>query len=113
MKVNKPRRKRKRIMGEIDYGVFYTVLLLVAIGTVMIYSASSYYAMFTSKDSMLFLKKQLLLVPLGLGSMLFMMGFDYHKIKKYSIALLLACIPLLLAVFLFPDVNGAQRWIQL
>lgn len=113
MKVSNPKKKRKRIMGEIDYGVFYTVLLLVAIGTVMIYSASSYYAMFTSGDSMSFLKKQLMLVPLGFGMMLFMIGFDYHKLKKYSVALILSCIPLLLLVFCFKDVNGAQRWIRL
>ena len=113
MKISKPKRKRKKIMGEIDYGVFYTVLLLVAIGTVMIYSASSYYAMFTYGDSMFFLKKQLMLVPLGFLSMMFMMGFDYHKIKKYSVGVLLGCIPLLIAVFFFPDVNGAQRWIKL
>ena len=113
MKVSSPKKRRKKIMGEIDYGVFYTVLLLVSIGTVMIYSASSYYAMFTSGDSMFFLKKQLMLVPLGLAIMLFMMRFDYHKIKKYSVALILGCIPLLIAVFFFPDVNGAQRWIKL
>ena len=113
MKVSSPKKRRKRIMGEIDYGVFYTVLLLVAIGTVMIYSASSYYSMFTSGDSMSFLKKQLMLVPLGFGMMMFMMGFDYHKLKKYSVALILGCIPLLFAVFFFKDVNGAQRWIRL
>ena len=41
-------------MGKIDYGVFYTVTLLLAIGVVMVYSASSYYAMFTDNDSMFF-----------------------------------------------------------
>ena len=113
MKVSKPKKRKRRIMGEIAYGVFYTVLLLVAVGTVMIYSASSYYAMFTYGDSMFFLKKQLMLVPLGFFAMMFMMGFDYHKIKTYSVWVLLACIPLLFAVFFFPDVNGAQRWIKL
>ena len=39
-------RPKKSKMGTIDYGIFYTVLILVAIGTVMIYSASSYFAMF-------------------------------------------------------------------
>lgn len=112
MKVSSPKKRHKKIMGEIDYGIFYTVLLLVAIGTVMIYSASSYYAMFTSGDSMSFLKKQLMFVPLGFGMMLLMMGFDYHKLKKYSVALILGCIPLLIAVFFFQDVNGAQRWIR-
>lgn len=51
--------KRKSKMGEIDYGIFYTVALLLTIGVVMVYSASSYYAMFMYKDSMFFLKKRI------------------------------------------------------
>ena len=34
------RSKRKRKMGEIDYGIFYAVALLLRIGVVMVYSAS-------------------------------------------------------------------------
>lgn len=116
MNISNPKRKkikRKIKMGNIDYGIFYTVLFLLAIGTVMVYSASSYYSMFTYKDSMYFLKKQILWVFVGLICMFFMMGFDYHKLKKYTPWLIIGCIPLLLLVFLFPDTNGAQRWIKI
>ena len=41
------------------------------------------------------------------------MCFDYHKIKKYTIAIMISCIPLLLVVFLFKGTNGAQRWITI
>jgi cell division protein FtsW len=41
------------------------------------------------------------------------MCFDYHKLKKYTLAIMVASIPLLLAVFFFAPVNGAQRWIRL
>ena len=105
------RSKRKNKMGEIDYGIFYTIALLLTIGVVMVYSASSYYAMFTTKDSMYFLKKQLISAVVGVIAMAFMMCFDYHKLKKYTLAIMIACIPLLLAVFLFKGTNGAQRWI--
>lgn len=116
MNISNPKRKkikRKMKMGNIDYGIFYTVLFLLAIGTVMVYSASSYYSMFTYKDSMYFLKKQILWVFVGLICMFFMMGFDYHKLKKYTPWLIIGCMPLLLLVFLFPDTNGAQRWIKI
>lgn len=116
MNISNPKRKkikRKTKMGSLDYGIFYTVLFLLAIGTVMVYSASSYYSMFTYKDSMYFLKKQILWVFVGLICMFFMMGFDYHKLKKYTPWLIIGCIPLLLLVFLFPDTNGAQRWIKI
>jgi cell division protein FtsW len=109
MKVIRPKRKRK--MGEIDYGIFYTVALLLTIGVVMVYSASSYYSMFMYKDSMLFLKKQLLSAIVGVIAMATTMCIDYHKIKKYTVAIMITCIPLLLAVFLFKGTNGAQRWI--
>jgi len=111
MKVIRPKRKRK--MGEIDYGIFYTVALLLTIGVVMVYSASSYYSMFMFKDSMLFLKKQLLSAIVGVIAMAITMCFDYHKIKKYTIAIMISCIPLLLVVFLFKGTNGAQRWITI
>ena len=107
------RSKRKRKMGEIDFGIFYTVSLLLVIGVVMVYSASSYYSMFMYQNSMLFLKKQLVSAVVGVVAMAFMMCFDYHKLKKYTLAIMITCIPLLLVVFLFPAVNGAQRWIQI
>lgn len=111
MKVIRPKRKIK--MGEIDYGIFYSVALLLTIGVVMVYSASSYYAMFTIKDSMFFLKKQLIAAIVGVVAMAFTMSVDYHKIKKYTVPAMIGCIPLLLVVFLFKGVNGAQRWIPL
>ncbi len=46
------KKKSKNKMGEIDYGIFYAVILLLAVGIVMVYSASSYYAMFKNNDSM-------------------------------------------------------------
>ncbi|NLL31544.1 MAG: stage V sporulation protein E [Clostridiales bacterium] len=108
------RNEKTRIkMGEIDYGIFYSVILLLAIGVVMIYSASSYYAMFKEGDSMVYLKKQILWSVTGLISMVLMMGYDYHKLKKITPHLLIIAIPLLIAVFFFPAVNGAKRWIQL
>ena len=54
-------KKSKNKMGEIDYGIFYSVILLLAVGVVMVYSASSYYAMFRDNDSMYYLKRQLML----------------------------------------------------
>ncbi|ASW42655.1 stage V sporulation protein E [Clostridium isatidis] len=108
------RNEKTRIkIGEIDYGIFYSVILLLAIGVVMIYSASSYYAMFKEGDSMVYLKKQIIWSVTGLISMVLMMNHDYHKLKKITPHLLIIAIPLLIAVFFFPAVNGAKRWIQL
>jgi len=106
------RSKRKKKLGEIDYGIFYTVALLLTIGVVMVYSASSYYAMFINKDSMYYLKRQLISAIIGVGAMAFMMCFDYHKLRKYTIGIMIVSIVLLIAVLFSSEVNGAQRWIQ-
>ncbi|AOR23942.1 stage V sporulation protein E [Clostridium taeniosporum] len=108
MRVSKLRKKN---IGQIDYGIFYSVVLLLAVGVVMVYSASSYYAMFRNNDSMYFLKRQLVWAVLGMIVLCTTMSIDYHKIKKYTLWMMIGCIPLLLLVFLFPGVNGAQRWI--
>ncbi|MBN1068400.1 stage V sporulation protein E [Clostridium botulinum] len=110
MRVSKLKKKN---MGQIDYGIFYSVVLLLAVGVVMVYSASSYYAMFKNNDSMYFLKRQLVWAVLGMIVLCTTMSIDYHKIKKYTLWLMIGCVPLLLVVFLFPGVNGAQRWIQI
>ncbi|SHJ60870.1 cell division protein FtsW [Clostridium cavendishii DSM 21758] len=106
-------KKVKPKMGQIDYGIFYTVFLLLAIGVVMVYSASSYWAMFMEHDNMAYLKKQFVYAIIGLGAMFFMMRYDYHKIRKWTNTLLLICIPLLIATFFFKDAKGATRWIRL
>ncbi|NRW42581.1 cell division protein FtsW [Clostridium beijerinckii] len=49
----------------------------------------------------------------GVIAMAVAMSVDYHKIKKYTAIIMIATIPILLAVFLFPGTNGAQRWINL
>lgn len=107
--------KLNKAHGEIDYILFYTVILLVAIGAIMIYSASSYRAANELHDSMAYLKKQLVFVAVGGTSMFFFMSWDYHKLRKSKLILFLivVTITLLLLVFLFPPINGAQRWIQL
>lgn len=105
--------KIKKKTGNMDYGVFYSVLILLSIGIVMVYSASSYYAMFKYKSSTYFLKKQLFSSLLGIIAMIIFMKIDYHKLKKVTLPLMGITIPLLLLVYAFEPVNGAQRWINL
>lgn len=111
MRFNEP--LNKKILGEVDYGIFYSLFLLLSIGIVMIYSASSFYAMFKYKNSMYYLIRQGAFAIIGVIALLMMMRVDYHKLKKITPYLLIGTIPLLIAVFFFPEVNGARRWIKL
>lgn len=106
-------KKTKRKLGEADFIMFTTIMLLLAIGVIMVYSASSWTAGIINKDDMYYAKRQLLWAVIGIIAMAFMMNFDYRKLKKVTIILMIVSIPLLLAVFAFPPVNGARRWIKI
>lgn len=106
-------KKKNPVKGQVDFVLFSVILLLLAIGVIMVYSASSYISIYKEKDSMHYLKRQLVWAVLGITSMFVGMSIDYHKYKRYTVALLIVCIPMLIAVFFFPGVNGAQRWIYI
>lgn len=100
-------------MGAIDFLLFSTIMLLVAIGIVMVYSASSYSAFYQQHDSMYFLKRQGISAIIGIILMFITIKMDYHRFKKYTGILMIITVILLCAVFLFKPINGAQRWIPL
>ncbi len=99
-----------------DLFLLIAVLFLVAIGTVFIYSASSYSAQKTYGDSFYFVKKQAIGIALGGAAMAFTAFFDYEKLKKSSLPLTIISVVLLLLVFV-PKIGvesyGAKRWITL
>ncbi|MCX8130130.1 MAG: putative lipid II flippase FtsW [Clostridia bacterium] len=99
-----------------DFWIFMTVIILLALGTIMVFSASAPSAYNYENDAYYFLKKQLFVLPPGLFAMFFMMNFDYRKLGKLSPIILVTCIIFILLVPL-PGVgmtiNGARRWINL
>lgn len=107
----------KIYVGNFDYTILFTVILLVMFGIIMIFSASSYVASTRSEygyDMFLFLKKQTFAVILGFFVMFFMANFNYRNLQKFSLLLYLLANGLLIFVFLFGVVKkGAKRWINL
>lgn len=99
-----------------DFILFITVLMLLGIGIVMVFSASQYVTMIHYQNPFFFVKRQLLWTLLGIIGMIFMMNFDYFKIKRY-VGIIMFCGFLLLILVLIPgiskEVNGARRWIDL
>lgn len=108
--------KSKVKFGPVDFVLFSTIILLVSIGIVMVFSASSYttgHSKVFNYDYMYYLKRQMLWAFIGIMIMLIVQRYDYHKIKKYTFSLMIITIILLLLVFAFPEVKGARRWINL
>lgn len=93
-----------------------TVLTLICIGVVMIYSASCVNAMQTYGDSLYYLKRHLFFLFLGLACAFFVMRMDYRQIQPHARTLIWVCA-VLLALVLIPHIgtesNGARRWFKL
>jgi cell division protein FtsW len=108
-------KKSKVKMGSLDFILFSTIMILVAVGVVMVFSASSYSAFFNPKirDSMYYLKKQGLSAIIGIIAMFFMIKIDYHKLKRYTKYIMIITLILLGVVYAFPAINGARRWIPI
>ncbi|MFD3258504.1 stage V sporulation protein E [Paenibacillus lentus] len=97
-----------------DFWLMSSVLGLLAIGIVMVYSAGSVLAFHDYGDSFYFVKRQLLFAVLGLAAMFFMMNLDYRHLRKYAKLGLLGCFALLIIV-LIPGIGvvrgGARSWL--
>ena len=99
-----------------DLILLLVTLLLVTVGTVMIYSSSSILAMDRFRDGQLFLKKQLLFLVLGLLVMVLMTRIPYYKLRKLAWAGIGAAALLLVLIWIPPlgiKAGGASRWLNL
>ena len=100
----------------IDWIMFGIAAALALFGAMMVYSASAMFALketdSVSQNTYFF--KQITFTLIGLVAMYVVSRIDYHFFEKswvvYGIVAL-TCI-LLLAVFGFPEINGARRWIR-
>ncbi|MEW6424855.1 MAG: putative lipid II flippase FtsW [Bacillota bacterium] len=100
-----------------DFILFITVLALLSIGVIMVFSSTLWFATLPPfNDTFFFVRRQLIWALIGLAAMFIMMNYDYWRLKKWAGWLLLAGL-LLLAVVLIPGVGvsrlGAQRWLNL
>ncbi|MGB2696281.1 MAG: putative lipid II flippase FtsW [Candidatus Zixiibacteriota bacterium] len=96
-----------------DYVLFFTVMILVSLGLLMIYSASAFIADANFKDSTYFFKKQLIWILLSLPLLLLFMHLDYHKLRFLVTPFMLLSLILLVAVLFFPPFKSVKRWIRL
>jgi cell division protein FtsW len=115
MKAQAPVRWRAYRKFSYDFRLFFPMLVLVGIGIVMVYSASSAIAIKKHGNDLYFLIKQSVYAVLGLITMLFFRKIPYEIYRKYVYLFLAVAIGLLVAVKftgLGIKVNGAQRWMQ-
>lgn len=98
---------------SIDFILFIVVLILLAIGLVMIFSASMVTDSQNEGDGYYHLKRQVIWCVLGIAAMLFTAGvnIEIFKNKKFIQISMIVVFVLLIVVLFMPSKNGASRWI--
>ena len=99
---------------QVDKWLFAATAGLALFGIVMVYSASAVLAQEENGNQYYYVIKQGIWTAIGFGAMLLAMRFDYQRLRNKRIVygLLGLTVVLLLAVFAFPRINGAHRWIR-
>lgn len=103
-----------RVAGRADPVLLVVVLILLCLGLVMVYSASSFSAARDFDDAAYYFQKQLLGAVLGVAVMFVTMRIDYRIWRRFSLLGLVVGLPLLaLVLFVGSNAYGATRWLDL
>jgi cell division protein FtsW len=100
---------------QADEWLFAATVGLALFGVVMVYSASADLAFAENGTQYHYVRRQAVWTVAGLLAMMGVMHFDYGRLRDRRVVagLVAGTVVLLLAVFLFPRINGAHRWIKL
>lgn len=116
VKVPSSKITRIREAANLDMPLLIVVLILLALGIVMVLSASAPSALAEFNDSYRFVKTQGIAAILGLVAMFVFSRIDYHIFKKWYKLIYVISIAVLFLV-LVPgigmELNGAKRWIKI
>ena len=97
-----------------DWFLFAIAAGLSVFGAAMVYSASAMIAMRESQSQFTYFYKQFAFTLIGLGVMFVASKIDYRRYQNEYVVygILIATAVVLIAVFGFPAINGARRWIR-
>ena len=103
---------------QFDQSLLWSVILLIVIGTVMLYSSSTAVSLAKTngQTDTYFLFAHLKRVVIGLLLMVFFMYFDYRKLKSVGNILIVIAIALLIYTIAWYKINGfttPARWLYI
>jgi len=100
----------------VDTALLVSTLFLIAIGVLMVYSSSAFFAAQKSGDQYIFFRKQLAFAGIG-GVVMFVASKIPYRFYHRTILLWLGLVLVLLIAVLIPGVGkevlGARRWFSL
>lgn len=100
----------RRLLAHFDWPLLLIALLVVVCGLVTVTSASHHAGQLISRLAL----RQILWAAAGLGLLLLMLSFDYHRLERYGYVFYAASVILLILVpFVGTSGGGARRWLPL
>lgn len=121
-KTKSPLKKKKSGLGlfntgAVDLYFLILVLILLAVGLVMLFSASYPYAYYNNDgDSLYYFRKQLMFAVSGIVIMMIVSKVKYGWFKVLTYPLLILTVILLVVVLFLPDLSdtpGFKRWLYI
>ena len=111
-------RGRRLIETEMDGVLLGTVIALLVIGLLMMFSASYPAAIADGESGTYYAVRQVIFAAAGLGAMFFLSVLNYHFFEKLWVSGTAYVVGILMLILvLIPGigktVNGATRWIQI
>ncbi len=104
------------MLRYLSSSLFLSVIALIGIGLVQVYSSSFIFAIESYGDGLFFFKKQLVFALIAFAALISAIHIPFRYIEKYGWLLWLGAAGLVLSTFV-PGVGvrvgGAIRWIQL
>lgn len=108
------REDEKTRRGSLDLPFLVLTLVILAIGVVMVLSASFARAYYTSGDPMKYFIRQLVFAIGGIALMLIVSKIKVSTFRSFAMPLMVVSLILLAAVpIIGSEENGAKRWIDL
>lgn len=104
----------RRETGTADLLLFMVTVLLIGLGVVMVFSASSIRGYNVYGDPLYYLKRQLIWAAIGFVGMFTAMKIDYQVYRRLATPLLAVSLALLgLVLVVGSEVGGTKGWINL
>lgn len=92
--------------------LFITLMIMLAFGLIMVFSASSPSAYYEQNDKYFYIKKQLIWTIIGFAAMLFTSKINLGIVKKHAVKFaVISLIMMFLVPFIGIERNGAKRWL--
>lgn len=108
--------KKNWILSGFDYALFTIVIILLAFGLIMMFSASYATAYSATGDSLFYVKRQVIFAIGGIVIMLILSSIDYHIFRSKAIVFLIvgvSTVLMLLVKIMGTTQGGSERWLQI